>query len=140
MPYQVNKARLIEKIADLVRERKIEGISELRDESDKDGMRIVIELKRGESADVVLNNLYNLSPMQTTFGVNMLALVSGRPQLLSLRESLQHFIEFRREVVARRAAYDLAQAEARAHILEGFVTALDHLDEVIATIVRAGRG
>jgi DNA gyrase subunit A len=134
IPYMVNKATLVERIAELVREGRIDGVSDLRDESDRAGIRVVIELQREAPGEVILNQLYKLTPLQTTFGVNMLALVSGRPQLLSLRAALQHFIEFRREVVARRAAYDLAQAEARAHILEGFVTALDHLDEVIAII------
>jgi DNA gyrase subunit A len=134
IPYLVNKATLVERIADLVREGKIDGVTDLRDESDRSGIRVVIELQKGAPGEVILNQLYKLTPLQTTFGVNMLALVAGRPQLLSLRDALQHFIDFRREVVARRAAYDLAQAEARAHILEGFVTALGHLDEVIAII------
>jgi DNA gyrase subunit A len=134
IPYMVNKATLVERIAELVREGRIDGVSDLRDESDRAGIRVVIELQREAPGEVILNQLYKLTPLQTSFGVNMLALVSGRPQLLSLRAALQHFIEFRREVVARRTAYDLAQAEARAHILEGFVTALDHLDEVIAII------
>jgi DNA gyrase subunit A len=135
IPYMVNKATLVERIADLVRAGKVDGVTDLRDESDRSGIRVVIELQREAPGEVILNQLYKLTPLQTTFGVNMLALVAGRPQLLSLREALQHFLDFRREVVARRAAYDLKQAEARAHILEGFVTALDHLDEVI-TIIR----
>jgi len=134
IPYMVNKATLVERIAELVREGRIDGVTDLRDESDRSGIRVVIELRKEAPGEVILNQLYKLTPLQTTFGVNMLALVAGRPQLLSLRDALQRFIDFRREVVARRAAYDLAQAEARAHILEGFVTALDHLDEVIAII------
>jgi DNA gyrase subunit A len=134
IPYQVNKARLIEKIADLAREKTIEGISDLRDESDRDGMRIVIELKRGEIAEVVLNNLYKHTPLQTTFGIIMLAIVGGRPRVLGLLEVIEHFIEFRREVVRRRTEFELRKAEARAHILEGLRIALDHLDEVIKLI------
>lgn len=136
IPYLVNKATLLERIAELVREGRIEGITDLRDESNRQGMRIVIELKRDAPEDVILNQLYKQTSLQTTFGVNMLALVSGRPQILSLKEALRHFLDFRRAVVARRAAFDLAQAEARAHLLEGFAIALDHLDEVIA-IIRA---
>ncbi len=134
LPYQVNKARLIEKMAELVRDRKIEGISDLRDESDRDGMRIVIELKRGEMASVVLNQLYKYTPMQSSFGVIMLALVHNQPQVLNLKQMLQPFIDFRREVIVRRSRFELRQAEARAHILEGLKTALDHLDAVIALI------
>jgi DNA gyrase subunit A len=134
IPYQVNKARLIEKIADLAREKTIEGISDLRDESDRDGMRIVIELKRGEVAEVVLNNLYKHTPLQTTFGIIMLAIVGGRPRVLGLLEVIENFIEFRREVVRRRTEFELRKAEARAHILEGLKIALDHLDEVIKLI------
>jgi DNA gyrase subunit A len=134
IPYQVNKARLIEKIADLAREKTIEGISDLRDESDRDGMRIVIELKRGEVAEVVLNNLYKHTPLQTTFGIIMLAIVGGRPRVLSLLEVIENFVEFRREVVRRRTEFELRKAEARAHILEGLKIALDHLDEVIKLI------
>jgi DNA gyrase subunit A len=136
VPYLVNKASLVERIADLVREGKVDGVSDLRDESDRRGIRVVIELRKDAPEEVILNQLYKLTPMQTTFGVNMLALVAGRPQLLPIVDSIQHFLDFRREVVGRRAAYDLAQAEARAHILEGFAIALDHLDEVIA-IIRA---
>ena len=139
IPYMVNKATLVERIADLVREGKIDGVSDLRDESDRRGIRVVIELRRDAPAEVILNQLYKQTPLQTTFGVQMLALVEGRPKLLSLKEALRHFLDFRREVVARRAAYDLAQAEARAHILEGFAIALDHLDRVIA-IIRAADG
>ena len=134
IPYQVNKALLLERIAELVREGRLEGISDLRDESNREGMRVVIELKKDAAEDVVLNQLYKLTPLQTTFGVNLLALVGNRPQTLSIKEALRHFIEFRKEVVIRRSIYDLAQAEARAHILEGFEIALDHLDEVIALI------
>jgi DNA gyrase subunit A len=134
IPYMVNKAAMIEKIAELVRGGKLEGISDLRDESDRRGMRVVIELKKDVDEQVVLNQLYKLSPMQSTFGVNMVALVNNRPQTLGLIPLLQYFLEFRREVVRRRAAYDLRQAEARAHILEGFARALDELDAVIALI------
>jgi DNA gyrase subunit A len=134
IPYQVNKARLIEKMAELAREKAIEGISDLRDESDRDGMRIVIELKRGEVPDVVLNNLYKHTPLQSTFGIIMLAIVGGRPRVLGLLEILEHFVEFRRDVVRRRTEFELRKAEARAHILEGLKIALDHLDEVIKLI------
>jgi DNA gyrase subunit A len=134
IPYQVNKARLIEKIADLVRDKVIEGISDLRDESDRDGMRIVIELKRGEVPEVVLNNLFRHTPLQTSFGIIMLAIAGGRPKVLNLLEFIEEFIEFRREVVRRRTEFDLRKAEARAHILEGLRIALDHLDAVIALI------
>jgi DNA gyrase subunit A len=134
IPYQVNKARLIEKIADLVRDKIIEGISDLRDESDRDGMRIVIELKRGEVPEVVLNNLFRHTPLQTSFGIIMLAIAGGRPKVLNLLEFIEEFIEFRREVVRRRTEFDLRKAEARAHILEGLRIALDHLDAVIALI------
>ena len=134
LPYQVNKARLIEKIADLVREKRIEGISELRDESDKDGMRIAIELKRGESSDVVLNNLYKQTPMQTVFGINMVALHDGRPQLMNLKQVLEAFLSHRREVVTRRTIFDLRKARDRAHVLEGQTVALANIDEVIELI------
>ena len=134
IPYQVNKARLIEKIAELAREKTIEGISDLRDESDRDGMRIVIELKRGEVPEVILNNLYKHTQLQTTFGIIMLAIVGGRPRVLSLLEVIEHFVDFRREVVRRRTEFELRKAEARAHILEGLKIALDHLDEVIKLI------
>ncbi|MBM4239280.1 MAG: DNA gyrase subunit A [Gammaproteobacteria bacterium] len=136
LPYQVNKARLIERIADLVREKQIEGISNdgLRDESDKDGMRIVIELRRGENAEVVLNNLFAQTPLETVFGINMVALVDGQPRLLSLKEMLEAFIRHRREVVTRRTVFDLAKARDRAHILEGLAVALANIDEVIALI------
>jgi DNA gyrase subunit A len=134
IPYQVNKARLIERIAELVKEKRIEGISELRDESDKDGMRIVIELRRGESGDVVLNNLYSQTSMQHVFGINMVALVDGQPQLLNLKQILEAFIRHRREVVTRRTIYELRKARERAHILEGLAVALANIDEVIALI------
>jgi DNA gyrase subunit A len=134
IPYQVNKAKLIEKIADLAREKTIEGIADLRDESDREGMRIVIELKRGEVPDVVLNNLYKHTPMQATFGIIMLAIVAGRPQVLPLVDLVDYFIEFRRDVVRRRTEFELRKAEARAHILEGLKIALDHLDAVIQLI------
>ena len=137
IPYLVNKSSLVERIAELVREGKVDGVADLRDESDRRGIRVVIELRKDAPEEVVLNQLYKLTPLQTTFGVNMLALVGGRPRLLSLKDALGHFLDFRREVVARRAAYDLAQAEARAHILEGFATALEHLDAVIALIREA---
>ncbi len=138
IPYQVNKAKLIEKIAELVRDKTLEGISDLRDESDREGLRIVIELKRGEVADVVLNNLYKHTSLQVSFGVIMLAIVGGRPRTLALVEVLEHFVEFRREVVRRRIEFDLRKAEARAHILEGLKIALDHLDAVIA-LIRASK-
>ncbi|MCG3112045.1 MAG: DNA gyrase subunit A [Candidatus Manganitrophus sp. SB1] len=134
LPYQVNKARLIEKIAELIRDRKIEGISDLRDESDRDGMRIVIELKRGEIASIILNQLYKHTQMQSSFGVIMLSLVNNQPQVLNLKQMLQYFLDFRREVIIRRTRFELREAEARAHILEGLKIALDHLDEVIALI------
>ena len=134
LPYQVNKARLIEKIADLVREKRIEGISELRDESDKDGMRIVIELKQGEVSDVVLNNLYKQTPMQSVFGINMVALHNGQPKLMNLKEILEAFLAHRREVVTRRTIFDLRKARDRAHVLEGQTVALANIDAVIALI------
>ena len=134
LPYQVNKARLIEKIADLVREKRIEGISELRDESDKDGMRIVIELRKGELSDVVLNNLYKQTPLQSVFGINMVALHEGQPKLLNLKQMLEAFIAHRREVVTRRSIFDLRKARDRAHVLEGQSVALANIDEVIALI------
>src|SRR3984885_6167859 len=134
LPYQVNKARLLERIADLVRAKEIDGISELRDESDKDGMRVVIELKRGEVAEIVLNNLYAQTPMETVFGINMVALQDGQPKLLSLKEMLDAFIRHRREVVTRRTIYDLAKARDRAHVLEGLAVALANIEDVIALI------
>ncbi|RME67820.1 MAG: DNA gyrase subunit A, partial [Nitrospirae bacterium] len=134
IPYQTNKARIIEKIASLVKEKKIEGISEIRDESDRDGMRIVIELKRGEVPEVVLNNLYKHTQLETTFGIIMLALVAGQPRILTLRRALNLFLQHRREVVLRRTRFRLKKAEEKAHILEGLKIALDYLDEIIALI------
>jgi len=134
LPFQVNKASLIEKIADLVKSKSIEGISDLRDESDRDGLRIAVEIKRDAIAKVVLNQLFKYTQMQVTFGVIMLALVNGRPVVLTLREAMQHFIAFRNVVVVRRTQFELDAAEKRAHILEGFIIALDNLDEVIKTI------
>ncbi len=134
LPYQVNKARLIEKIAELVRDKRIEGISELRDESDKDGMRIVIELRKGELSDVVLNNLYKQTPMQSVFGINMVALHEGQPKLMNLKQVLEAFLAHRREVVTRRTIFDLRKARDRAHVLEGQAVALANIDEVIALI------
>ena len=137
IPYQVNKARLIERIAELVKEKRIEGITELRDESDKDGMRIVIELRRGEVGDVVLNNLYKLTAMQSVFGINMVALVDGQPQVLNLKQILDSFIRHRREVVTRRTIFDLRKARNRAHVLEGLAVALANIDEVIELIKKS---
>jgi DNA gyrase subunit A len=134
LPYQVNKARLIEKIAELVKEKKLEGISELRDESDKDGMRMVIEIRRDAMADVVLNNLFQQTQLQVTFGINMVALLDGQPRLLNLKEILEAFIRHRREVVTRRTIFDLRKARARAHILEGLTVALANIDEMIELI------
>ena len=138
IPYQVNKAKLIERIAELVREKTIEGISDIRDESDRDGMRVVIDLKRGEVADVILNNLYKHTALQSSFGVIMLAIIGGRPKVLSLVELIDNFVEFRREIVRRRTEFELRKAEARRHILEGLKIALDHLDAVIA-LIRAAK-
>jgi DNA gyrase subunit A len=138
IPYQVNKARLIERMAELVREKTIEGISDLRDESDRDGMRIVIELKRGEVPEVVLNNLYKYTQLQLGFGIIMLAIVGGRPKVMNLLELIETFIDFRRDVVRRRIEFELRKAEARYHILEGLKIALDRLDEVIA-LIRASK-
>lgn len=134
LPYQVNKARLVEKIAELARDKKIDGITDLRDESDRDGMRIVIELRKDVNANVLLNNLYKMTALQTSFGINMLALVDGRPQVLNLKQALEHYLEHQKVVIRRRTAYELKKAEARAHILEGLKVALDHLDEVITLI------
>ncbi|HEY9150013.1 MAG TPA: DNA gyrase subunit A [Gammaproteobacteria bacterium] len=134
LPYQVNKARLLEKIAELVKEKKIEGISELRDESDKDGMRMVIELKRGEVPEVLLNNLYQQTQMQNVFGINLVALVDGQPRLLNLKEIIAAFIRHRRDVVTRRTVYELRKARDRAHVLEGLAVALANIDEVIQLI------
>jgi DNA gyrase subunit A len=134
LPYQVNKARLLEKIAELVKDKKIEGISGLRDESDKDGMRMVVDLKRGEVAEVVLNNLYQHTQLQNVFGINMVALVDGRPQLLNLKQCLAAFIRHRRDVVTRRTVFELRKARQRAHILEGLSVALSNIDDVIKLI------
>ncbi|PEA56544.1 DNA gyrase subunit A [Bacillus pseudomycoides] len=134
LPYQVNKARLIEKIAELVRDKKIDGITDLRDESDRNGMRIVMELRRDVNANVLLNNLYKHTSLQTSFGINMLSLVNGEPKVLNLKECLYHYLEHQKVVIRRRTAYELEKAEARAHILEGLRIALDHLDEVITLI------
>ncbi len=137
LPYQVNKARLQEKIAELVKDKRVEGISALRDESDKDGMRLVIELKRGESADVVLNNLYQHTQMQTVFGINLVALVDGQPRLLNLKRLIENFVRHRREVVTRRTLFELKKARDRAHVLEGLAVALANIDPVIALIKAA---
>ncbi len=134
LPYQVNKARLIEKIAELVKDKKLEGISELRDESDKDGLRVYIELRRGENAEVVLNNLFRHTALQCVFGVNMVALVEGQPRLLNLKQVLEAFLAHRREVVVRRTVFDLRKARERAHIVEGLAVALANLDPLIALI------
>src|SRR4029450_11381602 len=138
IPYQVNKARLIEKIAELETDKRIEGISDIRDESDRHGMRIVVELKRGEQSSIVLNNLFKLTAMQSTFGVINLSIVNGQPRVLNLMELLRNFIEHRVDVVRRRTQYELRQAEARAHMLEGRQKALDHIDAII-TLIRAAK-
>ena len=138
IPFQVNKSRLIEKIAALVKEKKLDGITDLRDESDRQGMRIVVELRRDVVPEVMLNNLYKTTQMQSSFGIIMLAIVHGQPRVMPLKEVLNHFIDFRRDVVTRRTLYELEQAEARAHILEGYKVALDHIDEVIA-LIRSSR-
>jgi DNA gyrase subunit A len=137
LPYQVNKARLIEKMAELVREKRIEGISDIRDESDRDGIRVVLELKRGEVPQVILNKLYKYTQMETTFGIIMLALVGGQPRILSLKRLLNHFLQHRRDVIIRRTRFELKKAEEKAHILEGLKIALDHLDEIISLIRRS---
>jgi len=134
IPYQVNKTRLLEQIAGLIREKRIEGVSDLRDESDRDGIRIVLDIKRGEIPEIILNQLYKMTQMQTTFGIIMLAIVDNQPRVLDLRSLLDHFLDHRKTVVVRRTRFDLRKAEERAHILEGILKALDHLDEVIATI------
>ncbi|MDX1501312.1 MAG: DNA gyrase subunit A [Thermoanaerobaculia bacterium] len=134
LPYQVNKARLLERIADLVRSKKIEGITDLRDESDREGIRVVIDVKRGEVAEVILNQLYKMTPMQSSFGMILLAIVDNQPKELNLKQLLAHFLNHRKRVVIRRTRFDLRKAEERAHILEGILKALDNLDEVIATI------
>ncbi|MCC6398802.1 MAG: DNA gyrase subunit A [Bacteroidetes bacterium] len=138
IPYQVNKANLIEKIADMVNEKKLEDIADIRDESDRDGLRIVIDLRRDANAEVILNNLYKHTQMQTTFGVIMLALVDGRPKVLTLKEMMQHFIAHRNEVIVRRSQFELDEAEKRAHILEGYIIALDNIDAIIK-LIKASR-
>ncbi len=140
LPYQVNKAQLIEEIAGMVRDKRLEGISDIRDESDRDGIRVVIELKRDENANVIQNKLYKLTKLQTTFGVISLAIVQGRPQVLPLKKMLRHFVDFRRDVVVRRTSFDLDKAEQRAHILEGLKRAIDNLDEVIELIRKSKTG
>jgi DNA gyrase subunit A len=134
LPYQVNKARLIERIAELVKDKKLEGISDIRDESDREGLRVTIQLKKDESTQTILNQLYQHTQMQVTFGINLVAIVHNRPELLNLKDLVRHFLDHRREVITRRTKYELKQAEARAHILAGLLVALDHLDEVIALI------
>jgi DNA gyrase subunit A len=134
IPYQVNKARLIEKIAELVRDKAIDGITDLRDESDRSGMRIVIELRRDVNADVTLNQLYKYTQLQDSFGIIMLALVDGHPRVLNLQEVLNYYLEHQKDVIIRRTKFELAKAKARAHILEGLKIALDHIDAVISTI------
>ncbi|HZE21285.1 MAG TPA: DNA gyrase subunit A, partial [Desulfobaccales bacterium] len=134
LPYQVNKARLIERIAELVKDKKIEGIADIRDESDREGLRVSIMLKKDEAAQPILNQLYIHTQMQVTFGINLVAIVHNRPELLGLKDLLHHFLEHRREVILRRTRYELKQAEARAHILDGLLIALDWLDAVIALI------
>ena len=138
IPYQVNKARMIERIAEMVRDKKIEGIGDLRDESDRDGVRVVIEIKRDSLAEVVLNQLYRYSPLQTSFGVNTLALNNGKPQLLNLKQILEAFVDFREEVIRRRTEYDLSKARDRAHVLVGLAIAVANIDEVIA-LIRAAK-
>jgi DNA gyrase subunit A len=134
IPYQVVKSELIKKIAELVEEKKIEGISDLSDQSDRNGIRIVIELKRDAISNVILNQLYSLTPLQTSYGINNVALVGGRPMTLNLKDQIRHFVDFRHEVIVRRTKYELREAEKRAHILQGLLIALDHLDEVIKLI------
>ena len=134
IPYQLNKARLIERIAELVKEKKIEGISELRDESDKDGLRIVIEIRRGESGEVVLNNLYSQTQLQGVYGINTVALVDGQPRVLDLKQVLEYFVKHRREVVTRRTVFLLRRARQRGHILEGQAVALANIDRVVELI------
>ena len=133
-PYQVNKAKLIEDIAGLVRDKKIAGITDLRDESDKDGIRIVIEISRQAQANIILNQLYSHTQLETTFGVINLALVDGRPMVLPLKEIIVQYISHRKQVIIRRSQFELKKAQARAHILEGLIIALDHIDEVIKLI------
>src|SRR6266566_8198957 len=138
IPFQVNKARLIERIAELINEKKLDGVSDLRDESDRTGMRIVVELKRDAVPQVVLNKLYKLTPMQSSFGVINLAIVNGQPRVLNLKQMLECFVDFRREVVRRRTEYELRKARARAHILEGLTKAIDALDAIV-TLIRNSR-
>ena len=137
LPYQVNKKTLQERIAELVNEKKVEGISDIRDESDKDGMRLVIELKRGEVPEVVLNNLYKYTQLQDTFGMNLVALVDGQPRLLNLKQMVEYFLQHRREVVTRRTVYQLRKARERGHVLEGLAVALANIDEFIRIIKAA---
>src|SRR5690606_6631451 len=137
IPYQVNKKTLQERIADLVNEKKIEGIADIRDESDKDGMRLVIELKRGEVPEVVLNNLYKNTQLQDTFGMNLVALVDGQPRLLNLKQLISYFLQHRREVVTRRTVFQLRKARERGHVLEGLAVALANIDDFIAIIKAA---
>ena len=137
LPYQVNKKTLLEKLAELVTDKRLEGISDLRDESDKSGMRMVIELKRGEIPEVVLNNLYKMTQLQDAFHMNMVALVDGQPRLLSLKDLIESFLSHRREVVTRRTVFDLRKARERGHVLEGLAVALSNVDEVIALIKKA---
>ncbi len=137
IPFMINKAEMIKKTADLINDKKIEGISDIRDESDRDGMRIVYEIKRDAITNVVLNKLYKFTELQTSFSVNNIALVKGRPMMLNLKDMIHHYVEHRHEVVVRRTKYELAQAEKRAHILEGYLIALDNLDEVISIIRNA---
>ena len=134
LPYQVNKAKLIEKIAELVRDKRVEGISDLRDESDRTGMRVVVEIKRGENSNVILNQLYKLTQLQESFGINLLAINQGQPKLFNLRDMIGAFIEHRRDVIYRRTVFELRKAEERAHILEGLKKAVENIDEVIALI------
>ena len=130
-PYQVNKARLIEKIAELVRDKKIDGITHLADESDRNGMRIVIEVRKDANSNVLLNNLYKQTALQSSFGINMLALVDNQPKVLNIKEMLYHYLEHQKVVIRRRTQFELNKAEDRAHILEGLRIALDHIDEII---------
>src|SRR5262249_47280153 len=138
IPYQVNKAKLIERIAELVNEKKIDGVADLRDESNREGMRIVVELKRGENAQVILNKLYALTPMQTSFGIIFLAIVDSQPRILPLHDLLRHFIDHRKSVVIRRTQFDLKKAQDRAHLLRGLALALANIDQVIK-IIRASK-
>ncbi|HCA33986.1 MAG TPA: DNA gyrase subunit A, partial [Lachnospiraceae bacterium] len=136
IPYQVNKAKLVERIAQLVKDKRIEGISDLRDESDRSGMRIVIDLRRDASPKVLMNQLYAMTPLQSNFSINMLALVNGQPKVLNLKQILTYYLDHQKDVVTRRTQYDLKKAQARAHILEGLLKAIDVIDEII-TIIRA---